>query len=259
VRVLLVTIGYNLPGATRKLLESAKQDCHSELSFLVISHASLSEKVEELESLSHWPDVEYRGYGVNRGLAKSWNEGMLWGLAQGFEVVLVVNEDVVLSPGDVDRLAECSVQRRECPLVIGRAYHESENKWEWSEYGCFAVNPVMLQTLGCFDENFFPVYCEDSDYRRRLKLMGLSPAFCEATRIWHGGSKSLQQPEVARQNQLTYARNRHYYLRKWGGDAGSEQFDRPFGDPRFSCYIDPRIREAPYPGFDRTDHEIVQI
>lgn len=259
MRVLLVTIGYNLPGATRKLRESAKQGCHCDLAFLIISHASQPQKIEELEALSRESDIVYRGYGINRGLAKSWNEGMLWGIEQGFDAVLIVNEDVVLSPGDVDRLAELAIQRRDAPLIMGRAYHQSENSWEWSEYGCFVTNPIILQTLGCFDENFFPVYCEDSDYRRRLKLAGLAPAYCEETRIWHGGSASLKQPEVARQNTLTYARNRHYYFRKWGGDAGTEQFSRPFGDDRFTGYIDPRIRDAPYPGFNRTDQEIVQI
>lgn len=259
MRVLFVTIGYNLPGATRQLLESAKAGCHCDLSFLLISHAKNPEKVEELESLAQREDVHYRGYGVNRGLAKSWNEGMLWGLEQGFEAVLIVNEDVVMGAGDVDRLAETAAKQRNCPLVMGRAFHQSENKWEWSEYGCFVTNPVILLTVGCFDENFFPVYCEDSDYRRRLKLAGLSPAYCEETRIWHGGSASLKQPEVARQNNLTYARNRHYFHRKWGGDAGSEQHIRPFGDDRFSYYIDPRVRDAPYPGFNRNDQEIVQI
>jgi GT2 family glycosyltransferase len=259
MRVLLVTIGYNLPGATARLLDSARQGCRSELVFLVISHTQIPEKVDELDKLAELPDVVYRPYGVNRGLAKSWNEGILWGLEQGFDAILVVNEDVALAPGDVDRLATTAVRRRDAPLVMGRAYHHSERAWSWSEYGCFAVNPLLLETLGCFDENFFPIYCEDSDFRRRLKLAGLAPAFCDETRIVHGGSRSLSQPAVARQNSLTYARNRQYYQRKWGGEGGSECYGQPFGDPRFTSYIAPAAREAPYPGFNRADQAIVQI
>ena len=142
---------------------------------------------------------------------------------------------------------------------MGRAYHHSEAKWSWSEYGCFAVNPILLETVGYFDENFFPIYCEDSDYRRRLKLAGLSPAYCDQTRIVHGGSRSLAQPNVARQNSLTYARNRQYYQRKWGGEGGGERFVQPFGDARFTHYVAPAARSAPYPGFNRTDQDIVQI
>jgi GT2 family glycosyltransferase len=259
MRVLLVTIGYNVPGATARLLESACQDCRNELVFLIISHTQIPEKVDELDKLGERPDVVYRRYGVNRGLAKSWNEGILWGLEQHFDATLVVNEDVVLAPGDVDRLATTAVHHRDAPLAMGRAYHHSEQRWAWSEYGCFVVNPLLLETLGCFDENFFPIYCEDSDFRRRLKLAGLSPAFCEETRIIHGGSRSLAQPAVARQNSLTYARNRQYYQRKWGGEAGTESHSQPFGDPRFTYYIAPAAREVPYPGFNRNDQAIVQI
>jgi GT2 family glycosyltransferase len=259
VRVALVTIGYNLPGATARLVASARQGCTSELTILVISHSRMEAKVAELESLAEQPGVVYRPYGVNRGLARSWNEGILWGFEQDFDAVLVVNEDVTLAAGDVDRICQTAATRRDCPIVTGRAYHHAESAWSSSEYGCFVVNPIALATLGCFDENFFPIYCEDSDYRRRMKLAGLRPAFCEETRIVHGGSRSLGEAAVARQNHVTYVRNRHYYQRKWAGEAGGEQFDRPFGDPRFTLYIDPRVREAPYPGFNRTDHAIVQL
>jgi GT2 family glycosyltransferase len=259
VQIVVVTVGYNLPGATTRLIESARQGSRNDLVFLVIGHSRMEAKVEELESLARQPDIVYRPYGVNRGLAKSWNEGILWGYEQGFDLVLVVNEDVVFAAGDVDRLCETALQRRDSHIVTGRAYHHSEAAWSSSEYGCFGINPIALSTIGCFDENFFPIYCEDSDYRRRASLAGLRPAFCEDTRIVHGGSRSLSQPAVARQNSVTYVRNRHYYQRKWGGEGGDERVKRPFGDDRFTCYIDPHVREAPYPGFNRTDQSIVQL
>lgn len=259
MRIALITIGYNLPGATTRLLDSARQGCCHELVSLLILHSRMPDKVREMETLANRPDVVYRDYGVNRGLAKSWNEGILWGYEQGFDVVLVVNEDVTLGAGDTRRLAELAVQRRASHLITGRAYHHSEKAWSSSEYGCFAINPIALSTLGCFDENFFPIYCEDSDYRRRARLAGLCPALCEGTAIVHGGSQSLSQPQVARQNSVTYVRNRHYYQRKWGGEGGGEQYGRPFDDPRFTWFIDPRLRSGPYPGFDRTDQSLVQL
>jgi len=259
MRIALVTIGYNLPGATTRLIASVRKGCKSELTFLVISHSRMPAKVAELESLAEQSNVVYRPYGVNRGLAKSWNEGVLWAYEQKFDAVLVVNEDVTLAPGDVDSLCQTALASRDCPIAMGRAYHHSEGVWSSSEYGCFVVNPIALTTLGCFDENFFPIYCEDSDYRRRMKLAGLKPAFCEETRIVHGGSRSLGEPAIARQNNITYVRNRHYYQRKWAGESGGEQFERPFDDPRFTLYIDPRVRDAPYPGFNRTDQAIVQL
>jgi hypothetical protein len=64
---------------------------------------------------------------------------------------------------------------------------------------------------------------------------------------------------VAQQNRLTYARNRAYYIRKWGGDGGQETYERPFNDPRFTYFIDPRVREAPYRGVNREDQDIVRF
>src|SRR5690606_2607417 len=135
--------------------------------FLVFSHASLRSKQHELEQLAQRPNVQLFNYRHNRGLAKSWNEGILAGFAQGGQVVLVVNEDLVFSAGDLTRLADAAHERQDSFLVMGRCWHEREQRWEASEYGCFAFNRLALERLGCFDENFFPVYCEDSDYRRR--------------------------------------------------------------------------------------------
>jgi GT2 family glycosyltransferase len=93
MKVSLITVGYNLPGATRALVESAFLDCRHELSFIIFLHSSMPEKVRELDQLSERPDVTYRSYGFNRGLAKSWNEGILFAYEQGCDVAIVVNED----------------------------------------------------------------------------------------------------------------------------------------------------------------------
>ncbi|MFX6027917.1 hypothetical protein ABTE84_21450, partial [Acinetobacter baumannii] len=58
-------------------------------------------------------------------------------------------------------------------------------------YACFAINPIALETLGCFDENFFPAYCEDQDYARRAALAGLSEENCADTQIVHMGSNAI--------------------------------------------------------------------
>lgn len=265
MRVSLVTVGYNLPGSTKKLVDSALKECRNELTFLIFLHSGMPEKVAELEELAERSDVVYRGYGFNRGLAKSWNEGILLAYERGCDVAIVVNEDVRFAAGDVDRIAELAVADRRYFIVTGRAWHDSssyhgrDGAWNSSEYACFAINPIAMETLGCFDENLFPVFYEDADYRRRAQLAGLTAGYCPTTTIRHEGSRSLSQPEVAQQNQTTWTKNREYFNRKWGGDPGQETFSHPFNDPRFSYFIDPRLREAPYFGLNRTDQHIVKV
>jgi hypothetical protein len=51
-----------------------------------------------------------------------------------------------------------------------------------------------------------------------------------------------------------------YYVRKWGGDAGREKFDTPFGDPAFGLRIAAEDRAEPYgPVYDRTDRDLVAV
>lgn len=258
--IVVVTIGYNLPGFTQRVVDSAMRGCTHDVKFIVFSHSQMPDKLCELESLAKRDEVIYKDYGVNRGLAKSWNEGILLGYYQlNADVVVVVNEDSLFGTGDLARLSEWAVNHRSSYVVTGRAYEHKESKWMSSEFGCFAINPLALNTLGCFDENFFPLYYEDSDYRYRAKLLGLNPGYCATTSIEHGGSMSLGEERVAQQNTLTYDANRNYYISKWGADGGDEVFRFPFDDQRFSCYIDPRIRHSPYLGFNRQDQEIVEF
>ena len=207
MNVAVVTVGYNLPGRTKTLFDSAHEGCCHDLTFLVFLHSQMPEKVDELERLARRTDVIYHDYGENRGLAKSWNEGIIEAFEKGFDVVLVANEDLKFSPQDIDVLVAAAVSHPECYVVTGRAFHYSEQAWSSSEYGGFVINPIALATLGCFDENLFPIYYEDADYRRRAALARTASWFCEQTRMYHGGSDSLSQPEVAQQNSITWAKN----------------------------------------------------
>jgi GT2 family glycosyltransferase len=121
-------------------------------------------------------------------------------------------------------------------------------------YACFAINPIALEIIGCFDENFFPAYCEDQDYDRRALVAGLHEGNCSTTMIQHNGSGTIaRDPALARENAVTQALNLSYYQRKWGGLAGAESLLHPFGDPCLSPKIAPKVRHAPYGIHDRAD------
>ena len=194
--------------------------------------------------------------------ARAWNEGILACYGAGADVVIVANDDVAPGPGDLDRIA---AKASACPdrYVVSCAGHNERLGCFVPSHGfsCFAINPIALQTLGCFDENFFPIYCEDQDYARRAALAGLSEENCADTNVTHGGSSAIfASAELARQNALTQAYNIAYYERKWGGGAGAERFATPFGDPRFGVRITPEDRGAPYgEGYDRSDRHIVAV
>jgi GT2 family glycosyltransferase len=259
VNVAIVVVAYNQPDWTRRLFASAVSAKH-DLVFDLHLHsddpatAAVCEEVAAADGVTHHP------HGVNRGLSRTWNDGLLAGFDDGAEVVIVANDDVAFSPGDVDRLAEKASRHPDRYMVSCAGYHHAFGRMIPSHgYSCFAVNPVALEVLGCFDENFFPIYCEDQDYARRAALSGLAEENCADTNVHHGGSSAiLSSEELRRQNAHTQSLNFGYYARKWGGLAGHETFATPFGDPELTLRIAREDRAAPYgPARDRTDHAVV--
>ncbi|PRY39742.1 glycosyltransferase family 2 protein [Umezawaea tangerina] len=257
--VALVVVAYGLPFGTAPF-ESARRSLQP-LTTYVFRHSTTPSVVAACERVATSPDVVYLPYGVNRGLANSWNEGMVRAF-EWADVVLFANDDVEFADGDVDRLVATAAAHPEHYVVTCAGVELSRRERAPSlGYACFAMNRVAFDELGCLDQNLFPIYCEDEDHSRRAALAGLREANCPDTAVRHFGSAAIRgHPELDRQNRVTHAANFAYYQRKWGGPAGHERFRNPFDDPSLGPRIDPDRRHTPYgPGRDRTDHHIVAI
>jgi len=261
MNVAVVTVAYNSNLGISRLVETAIQSTHRVQIHLFL-HSQHPLTVQACSRLAKLPGVVYYGHGCNRGLSKSWNDGILNAYSSDADVVLVVNDDVSFSPGDVDQLARKAFDHRDRYIISCAGFHRRLNRWLPSHgYSCFAVNPVAVEKIGVFDENFFPCYCEDQDYAYRASLAGLHEENCSGTKIWHGGSDTIySDPALSRQNRFTQVRNLEYYIRKWGGVGGQERFTHPFDRPELGYDILPDRRHSPYgPPFDRTDHDIVTL
>jgi GT2 family glycosyltransferase len=259
MKVSLIVAAYNSP-RLESLFDSARSKLHH-TEFRLFLHSRNPTIMAASESLAIRHGVVSYPYGVNRGLSRSWNEGILAAYQAGADVVLVVNDDTSFSEGDLDRIAERAARHRDRYIVSVAGFHTFHNRRVPSfGYSCFAINPVALETIGCFDENFFPAYCEDQDYARRAGLAGLREENCPDTMVRHEGSWAIRSdPALRAQNLRTQSQNLNYYRRKWGGLGGSETFEHPFNDPELGLFIAPADRHAPYgSGHDRTDHEIVK-
>jgi GT2 family glycosyltransferase len=261
LRLGLVVIAYNQPAWTERLVTSALT-AESEVEVHLFLHSNEQATRTICEGLARRSEVRYYPHGDNRGVGRSWNDGILNAYADGVDVVIVANDDVLPAEGDLDRMAEKAVRCRDRYIVSCAGPHERLGRFLPSHgYSFFAVNPIAVETIGCFDENFFPAYCEDQDYARRAALAGLSEENCADTAVLHGGSSAIfANQELALQNRITQSRNIGYYVRKWGGDAGREKFDTPFGNPDFGLRIAPEDRAKPYgPPYDRADRNLVAV
>lgn len=109
----------------------------------------------------------------------------------------------------------------------------------------FMFTPALIEKVGMLDENFFPGYFEDNDYKKRILESKLRVPTIQLS-AEHDRSSTLNSSEdFKRRNQFTFQKNYEYYVKKWGGSPGKEIYVRPFNQavPLDYWKFDPKRRE----------------
>lgn len=90
------------------------------------------------------------------------------------------------------------------------------------------LKPAAISAIGLMDENFYPGYFEDNDYRYRQKISGyhLDSFPLQSEHLTSSTLKSCQEFMV--KNQMTFTMNLSYYTAKWGGIPNQEKYSTPF-------------------------------
>jgi N-acetylglucosaminyl-diphospho-decaprenol L-rhamnosyltransferase len=78
---------------------------------------------------------------------------------------------------------------------------------------CLGVKRDVWESLGGFDEAFYPVWFEDVDFCRRLRLCGWKIIYCPAAVFIHSGGHSVNQLSFC-DRQMFWYRNMLYYFAK---------------------------------------------
>jgi GT2 family glycosyltransferase len=149
----------------------------------------------------------------NLGVAASWNLGIKSDPTAPYW--LFANHDTVLAPGDLDRLI--AEMEKGGPRWVGM-------NGDWRVMG---LTREAVETVGWFDENYHPIYCEDADYERRCTLAGV-PWYFIPGGATHVGSATIRDPRYGQANARTYPDNVAYHRAKWGGGPRAEVYTTPF-------------------------------
>jgi len=144
---------------------------------------------------------------------------------RGCRFVLWIHNDCELPAGAAHQLIE----------YVRNLYAEGRH-WGvcFTFYDIFsAVNLEMIDEVGGYDANI-RAYKSDQDFYRRVKLAGWELINTEievgAIRAGHLGSQTIRSDErVSLINGVVEVADAFYYQSKWGGDAGHETTDIPFG------------------------------
>jgi GT2 family glycosyltransferase len=179
--------------------------------------------------------------GANLGFAGGVNAGMS---GRADADVLLVNPDATVTPEDIDVLCRClhTDDRLSCvaPRQVSPATGESDRvAWPfptpagaWVEavgLGRFRRRPDFLigsvlllrssalDEVGVFDEEFFPLYAEETDWQRRACDLGWGVRLCEEATATHVGAGTGGDPE---RREVFFHAGQERYIRKHHGQVG---------------------------------------
>ncbi|UJF32084.1 glycosyltransferase family 2 protein [Paenibacillus hexagrammi] len=183
--------------------------------------------------------VPFISFFENRGFPAACNAGMR--AAKGSEILLL-NNDVLLTPGWLRNMLDCLYHRKDVGIVgpmtnyaSGRQKIEEpytsledmtqrfnvEKKGTYSEAQrvigfCFLIKREVMNQVGLLDERYSPGHYEDDDYCYRTRLAGYSLCLAEDTFIFHYGSASFVKK--GEEFQRIVDRSRELFIAKWGVD-----------------------------------------
>lgn len=225
-------------------------------------HSQNTMVLENCLALAHDDTLHFNlyPYGVNRGLARSWNDSLVLGLHNHADVLMIANDDISACREDMFKIAYAALDKRDCGIIEGTGFDRKMNRRQSMAWALCAVNPIALDKVGYLDENYTPIYGEDVDYACRCRKLDVKFYNAGETSIVHKARETVGSvPALAQQNQITFPRNEAYHRLKHGGGYGEEQYDHPFNNPAYSWRIAEMDRNDPYPDYRRNDLEVVRI
>lgn len=218
-----------MPVTNNPELVSQKFKDIPDMSKLILVNNFDNPEVYQLSLQAKDQGAEVYYFPQNLGLAPSWNLGMQRMKEDNCDFVIFLSPSVVFDKSMqlfIDYIVNSEAEQKKCRYVCSGL----------ATMHCFAHTRLCLEVGGEFDENFWPIYYEDTDYSKRSQHNGIKGLvkLCGLNDVAH----SLEYCISMKNKQLfqTFQNHAHrqgtYYVSKWGGTHTNETFTRPFNDPK---------------------------
>lgn len=234
-RGFVVTVARNNLHLTKKAVASAlAQDIPCDV--LLVDNAS-SDGTAQWAATKHLTRISML---QQTSLAECWNIGLAAAWSVGREGVLVCNNDVEIRPETVRYLSSYSLHQK-VPFVtcvsvnapqqfVEPALHWSDHTREHPDFSCFYITKEVTDKVGWFNEEYFPAYCEDSEYHIRMHRAGIK-AVCTDLPFLHHGAATVKHCDPAERSKIQRGadRNRERFRAVYGCLPGTPAYYALFG------------------------------
>lgn len=216
-----VTLGYNNADDTVECIHTLQKSEDVELHVVFVDNDSGDDSVARV--MAEFPGVHVLQTGKNLGFSRGFNVGMEYCLQQGAELVFMVNNDTVMDPFCLARLAAASMEYPEAGILVPKIFYYDEPESVWAAGSRFRPFPPaiimqktpgnddgrydaieelefattcalmltrsFLEKVGMLDADYFIMY-DDYDWSLRAREAGYSIRLVIDAKLWHKVSKS---------------------------------------------------------------------
>jgi len=193
MKTLSIVISYNFMPWIDRCLSSLLQGTQS-TDILVIDNASKDETVATLQA--RYPQVRLIRNNHNLGFGAANNIGMKIALDEGYDGVLLINQDAWLAPDALQQLVEVSLQHPEYGIISPKHLTGDGSKMDpgfasYIDNGGSFINAALwyipmsvIRKVGMFAPLFYH-YGEDKDYVNRIHYHGYQIGYVPTALGYH--------------------------------------------------------------------------
>ena len=234
-KLAIVIVNWNSYDLTSDTLVSLSSTSYKNYDIIVVDNFSIDDSATQLEK--EFPSIILLRSDENKGFTGGNNMGFEYAIQQGYEYVMMLNNDVAVEPDFLEPL----VAKLDSDQKIGGVqpliyfYHDRELIWnagsrynaifgipyilgyyrkdkgqlqrkkqksiDWITGCAFMMRTEVLKKVGVLKQDFF-IYYEDVDLSFRIKAAGYGLAYAPSSVVYHKTGMSHKSKEKLKEGYL---------------------------------------------------------
>ena len=242
-KIAVIIINWKKYDLTLNCIDSVLKSSYKNFKIILIDNESQNSFPDEINKSEKIQIIKNEN---NEGFSKANNQGIKYSIKNGFDYILLLNNDTLIKNDLIDSLIQQSStlnQKIIQPLILNydgskiwnaggkinnffgtfqilekgkgfKNFKKNRTYTDWFTGCCVLIKSEIFNHVGYFDERFFAYY-EDIDYSIRLKKMGYSIALMTSSYLQHyesASSKSMNKIEGNLSPYVHYLNIRNHIL-----------------------------------------------